>query len=735
MGLDRFFKIASYVLITCGFLTLVLTGRVDVVAGTLYAVGLVLSWRADRPGSKLQISARTANLSVAFYLPFGYIDFRYLSDSWITCLVHFVLFISIFKLFQIKEDRDWVFLYLLAIFEVLLSAGLTIDGFFILLLGVFVLTGLATLETFEILRTRRAATPVTAESAFIHDGSQPRPAARPVRYLLATTVGMAVFIAILTVPIFFIMPRFNTGLFSQTFSDTSSVTGFSDSGIQLGNVGEIKANSQVIMRVRVDRPLPSALHWRGMALTFFDGRNWNKKGAAVRRPIPPVSLDAYLISNRRPGRAISQTFYLEPTGTSAMFHCGEPLAARDLRGLARDETGSLYRLDTNQRLAYTVVSDVAIPAENALRRDPTAYSDDERARYLQLPNTLDPRIAQLARTVAGNRTNAYDKARAIEEYLKTRFSYTLNLKNNNESDPVSGFLFNTREGHCEYFASAMAVMLRSLGIAARVGAGFQTGEYNELNESYIVRQSDAHAWVEVYFPETRAWVEFDPTPAAGATSAQPSGLFAGMRRYIEAARLFYLDYVLTYDSQRQRSLARDATQKASEYQSLWRRTITPYQRDAGRWLAQFDKPILAMLRHPDFSMWVGIVTGGIAAAMAAVTFYRALRRFRAAPDLLFRKRWLAWLMLPFLRRAARHDARQSAVLFYNEMIDILARAGFKREPHQTPAEFARATGLAEAVELTETYNGLRFGDAPALAPEPLRQRLDTLRAAVRRRKR
>lgn len=735
MGLDRFFKIASYVLITCGFLTLVLTGRVDVVAGTLYAVGLALSWRSDRPGSKLQISARTANLSVAFYLPFGYIDFRYLSDSWITSLVHFVLFISIFKLFQIKEDRDWVFLYLLAIFEVLLSAGLTIDGFFILLLGVFVLTGLATLEAFEILRTRRSATKMLAESAFIHDGSQPRPAARPVRYLLGTTIGMAAFIALLTVPIFFIMPRFNTGLLSQTVSDTSSVTGFSDTGIQLGNVGEIKVNSQVIMRVRVDRPLPSGLHWRGMALTFFDGRNWSKKGALIRRSIPSVSLDTYLLSNRRPGRAISQTFYLEPTATSALFHCGEPLSVRDLRGLTRDETGSIYRLDTSQRLAYTVVSDLTLPSEDVLRRDPSAYSDTERARFLQLPTTLDPRITELARTVAGNRTNTYDKARAIEEYLKTRLNYTLDLKNNNESDPIADFLFNTKQGHCEYFASAMAVMLRSLGIASRVGAGFQTGEYNQLNESYIVRQSDAHAWVEVYFPETRTWVEFDPTPTAGSISVQPSGLFAGLRRYVEAVQLFYLDYVLTYDSQRQRSLARDATQKASEYQSLWRRTITPYQRSAGRWLAQFDKPILDTLRHPDFPMWIGIITGSIAAAVAAVTFYRALRRFRAAPDLLFKKRWLAWLMLPFLRRAARHDARQSAVLFYNEMIDILARAGFKREPHQTPTEFARATGLAEAVELTDTYNGLRFGGEPALAPEPLRARLDALRNAIRRRTR
>jgi protein-glutamine gamma-glutamyltransferase len=732
MGIERFFKIASYILITCAFLTLALTGRVDAVAGTLYAAGLILSWRADRPGSKLQISAKVANLSAAVYLPFGYIDYRYLSDQWITALVHFVLFISIFKLFQIKQDRDWVFLYLIAIFEVLLAAGLTIDGLFIALLGVFVLTGLATLEAFEILRTRRMATPMASEAAFIHDGSRPRPAARPVRYLLGTTIGMTLLIGILTVPIFFVMPRFNTGLLSQTLSDTTSVTGFSDNDIQLGSVGEIKVNSEVIMRVRVEGDLPPGMRWRGMALTHFDGRNWNKVGATRRFAIPPVGTDTYVINNRRAPKTVSQTFFLEPTASSALFHCGVPLAARDVRGLSRDDTGSIYRAEAGPRLAYTVVSDVSVPTEETLRRDPLAYSDRDRGLLLQLPPNFNPRITQLAETTTRDQTNAYDKARALEQFLKTRFFYTLDLKRTREADPVTDFLFNTKEGHCEYFASSMAVMLRSMGIAARVVGGFQPGEYNAVNQSWIVRQSDAHAWVEVYFPETKTWIEFDPTPAAGATSVQPSGLVAFLRRYVDAARLFYLDYVLTYDSQRQRSLARDATQKAATYRTTWRQTIEPYQRRAGRWLSQLDKPILAVLKSPDFAPAVGLIIFCGGAAAGGVLFLRAIRRFRKAPALLFKQRWLAWLMLPFLRRMSRGDAHQSAVLFYNEMLDVLARAGFKRAPHQTPLEFAAAVGIPEAVELTETYNGLRFGGGVPLAPEPMRLKLNILREAVKR---
>ena len=121
-------------------------------------------------------------------------------------------------------------------------------------------------------------------------------------------------------------------------------------------------------------------------------------------------------------------------------------------------------------------------------------------------------------------------------------------------DPLADFLFNVRSGHCEYFATAMAVMLRTQGIASRLVNGFLPGEFNEAAGAYTVRQSDAHSWVEVYFPETKSWVTFDPTPSAGRTPTVRTGLAGYLSKYSEALELMWFQYVVGYDKQEQRSL-------------------------------------------------------------------------------------------------------------------------------------------------------------------------------------
>jgi protein-glutamine gamma-glutamyltransferase len=737
MGIEQFFKIISYTLIATGFLTLALTGRVDALTSALYCLALIISWQSDRPGSRLQISARTANWLVLGYVPFGIADFRVFNNSWITVLIHFVLFISIFKLFQVKQDRDWVFLYLLAIFEVLLSAGLTIDAMFLVMLVVFVFTGLATLETFEIRRTRRFAMKQVAESAFTHDGARAKAPARPVRYLLGTTFVMAALIGLFTVPIFFLMPRFNTGLLSQAFGDTSqAMTGFSDNGFQLGDVGEIKKDSQIVMRVRVEGPVPERLHWRGVALTNFDGQTWSKSAAAARRNYAPSGPEVYVFNNRRvvKSKALTQTFYLEPMNTSVMFYGAIPVAGKNLRGLSADITGTFYRTETGQRASYTVISDTNFPDPDALRRDPMRYSGVEKDVFLQLPESFNPRIAQLAREVSKDAPTAFDKAQSIERYLQTRFGYTLDRQRTDEPDPLTDFLFNIRAGHCEYFASAMTLMLRSQGVAARVASGYQAGEYNEVNQSFIVRQSDAHSWVEAYFPETKTWIEFDPTPAAGIEPG-PSGLLAQMQRYVDAMRLFYLDYVIAYDASRQRSLARDAGNATVAAQASYQQYMRGFRLEFGRWMAQLNRPFLALVRNPQLSLGLalaGLFIGGGAAAALAI---RITRRLRNAPGSVFRNRWLTWLFLPWLRFSTRNDAQRSAVLFYNEMLDVLARSGVKRPEHLTPAEFAAQVDLPPVIELTQAYNAIRFGGAETAAFDAarMRERMKRLREALKRR--
>src|SRR5262249_46360746 len=155
---------------------------------------------------------------------------------------------------------------------------------------------------------------------------------------------------------------------------------------------------------------------------------------------------------------------------------------------------------------------------SVLRAANQDYPRDVVAKYLQLPAKIDPRIAEFAKEITAKAPTPYDKSAAIEAYLRTRFKYTLDLTGSPGDDPLPHFLFETRAGHCEYFASAMAVMLRTLGIPSREVNGFLPGEYNDLGGDYIVRASDAHSWVEVYFPDN-GWIVFDPTPSAPAGKA------------------------------------------------------------------------------------------------------------------------------------------------------------------------------------------------------------------------
>ena len=173
-------------------------------------------------------------------------------------------------------------------------------------------------------------------------------------------------------------------------------------------------------------------------------------------------------------------------------------------------------------------------------------------------------IRLTAIVLRANASNRYNTAKAIEAHLQTQYAYSLEMKAGGP-DPLADFLFNVKAGHCEYYSTAMAVSLRSRGIAARVVNGFLPGEFNEAAGAYTVRQSDAHSWVEVYFPETGSWVTFDPTPSAGRTEPMRIGLTAQLHKYARALELLWFQYVVGYDKQEQRSLATSLHNQVFDY--------------------------------------------------------------------------------------------------------------------------------------------------------------------------
>jgi transglutaminase-like putative cysteine protease len=450
------------------------------------------------------------------------------------------------------------------------------------------------------------------------------------------------------------------------------------------------------MRVRLERQgiERSAIRWRGVALDTFDNQSWSKSNssqeARAKGERDMIQVD---YATGRDSLAL-QTFYLEPLDSPVIFGMPRPVGVQgNFPVIYRDKFRSLSFQRPFERTSYRMISDIAVPTPSELRADLASYTDDEFS-YLELPADIDPRIAELTGRIVQNRSNRYDAATAVESYLQNNFGYTLEQKAGG-SQPLSDFLFNIKEGHCEYFSTALAVMLRTQGIATRVVNGFQRGEYNETADVYVVRQKNAHSWVEVYFPGEKAWVPFDGTPYAGREStAGAVGFTSRINQYMQALEAFWIEYFVAYDNQEQRSLYSSVKRGFSDFH----RNSSAYLEDAGAKISQLWGHI-----RGDAGIKVSIFAAGQVLAVVLGIAGLVLLFVRVYRKVVKSKVWLRLRDRFFARR------RASIVEFYERMQTVLESKGFKREAHQTPLEFAFSVSLPEAVRVTERYNDVRFG--------------------------
>jgi hypothetical protein len=423
------------------------------------------------------------------------------------------------------------------------------------------------------------------------------------------------------------------------------------------------------------------LRWRGVALDEFNGKAWKKSALAARSQRKQSESGFFKLGTTEDINLLTaQTFIIEPVDTPVIFAAPRVVAVQaKLPAITVDSEGAVQAgFHDQRRLVYRAYSDMSQPAINVLRADNAQYLV-EAARYLELPSSLDPRVTALASEVikAAGARNRYDEARAIEAYLRNNFGYTLEMKASG-ADPLADFLFNVKQGHCEYFATAMAVMLRTRGVATRVVNGFLPGEYNEAAGAFTVRQSDAHSWVEVYFPQTNSWVTFDPTPPAGRTTHARTGLAGLLSKYSEALELMWFQYVVGYDKQEQRSLI---TSMRTELFDLQRGSLD-----------KFDQARAALLSHLR-PVLIGL--GSLLGLLAALFLLLRARRFG------WQKALRVW--------QSGDPEETSRVDFYKRLLRALERQGIKRELFQTPSELATAVGSGEVRAITNAYNRVRFG--------------------------
>lgn len=673
-------------------LALFLAGGLHFGLAICFAAVLVLAWKLE--DTKWQLSERTGLLVVLLSVPLFIIDWQFQKASGeptgrfgVTALAHLIIFLAAVKLLQVKKDRDWVFLYLISFFEVLLAAGLSFSPVFLGTLTLYLLCVLSTIIAFEIHKGKRSIA-VSETRLLVPPDSRIFNVSRPRsrRQVEATRLPWVAFtlmvlIFVLALPLFLIAPRSGAAALLRGGSGLSNLIGFSES-VTLGEIGTLKGDNAVVMHVRVEgNPEGRSIRWRGVALDEFTGRGWRKSQLARRTEQQTNERGLFQLGTTESlNRLTAQTIFLEPIGSPVLFAATRPVAIQgDFTSVRVDAEGSVQsRKFGFERLMYKALSDMTEPDAASLQRDRQPYPVTFE-RYLQLPGSLDPRIAARANAMVVNThaRNRYDVAKAIETQLQEDFGYSLQMKASGP-DPLADFLFNVQSGHCEYFSTAMVVMLRTQGIAARVVNGFLPGEYNEAADAYTVRQSDAHSWVEVYFPASRSWVTFDPTPAAGRTEPVSTGIAAQLGKYAAALELLWFQYVVGYDKQEQRSLAAYLNNQLFEF----RRTLST---------------ILVAARSTMASQPLTIA--GVVVLVLAL------------PLLLFavtRVRRFGW------RRALRMGSDsivdgRSAVVFYERMMRLLEQRGLQRDAFLTPLEFAGATNLKPAMEVTRAYNRVRYG--------------------------
>src|SRR5277367_1892394 len=542
---DRFFQFSLLGLLLSGFLAVAGSGYLD--TATLGATAAALAVRALLAAGVLRFelpSGVVTALTLA-YIGFYPIDYFFISRNFIPAAVHLVFFVAVVKIVTGTSDRDYLFLKLIAFVELLAACVLSTRFNFFVFLLLFLVLGVATFASDEIRhsRARRHSTARISGASL---------------YLRLSAVVLSVSLGILTITagLFFFLPRTARAAFQHLVAHRYYLAGFSNR-VTLGEIGEIKKENTPVMHVKMeqaeDRGL--ALKWRGATLSEFNGRAWFNHTVPGKQLQPGDGFQLQLDDGRRDPekyRYISYEVHLNELGSDALFFAGVPQYLRIESPVTRYPFDNYtVRFGEARNIRYNVYSRLEPPyREYAPAELVDPLSEEQRKTYLQLPH-LDPRIPELARKVVGAETSTGLQARMIERYLRTHYGYTLELPPTEPADPLSFFLFHRLKGHCEYFASAMAVMLRTLGIPTRMITGFQSGIYNPISGSQLIRTSDAHSWVEAWLPQ-RGWTTFDPTPPD--PNPERLGWLTRLSFYADAAEVFWSDWVVNYNLDRQLQL-------------------------------------------------------------------------------------------------------------------------------------------------------------------------------------
>jgi transglutaminase-like putative cysteine protease len=507
------------------------------------------------------------------------------------------------------------------------------------------------------------------------------------RGFLLSTCLLSLPIFVFTAVLFIAFPRVGLSFLLLNRPHTGRMVGFSDR-VNLGEVGLLRTDPTIALRLEVlaekdlaNPPERRTFHLRGTALDAYDGRAWTQsvKGS---QPLNPTGSGLYVLGARQAPHAAEPTYRVElesfeppvvflPEGTIGIKPRARGLGVVTssptlIRG-AEDELK--YHPPDERGLTYDVYLSVGQASERYLHRAGVE-------RYLQLPETLPERIRTLSMTWTSEARTPLEKAQAIQRHLRAEYRYDLGSPSGKSAQPLDDFLFESKRGHCEFYSTAMAVMLRVVGVPTRNVTGFVGGTYNRFGKFYAVRQGDAHSWVEAWI-DGQGWRTFDPTPPADAQpKSELGGTMALLRDFLEASSQRWQRNVVGYDLDQQVGVFKYFALRSKLSSALSLSTWSPWQ-------------------------WALALGAALVAVLLARLWWRRRRKRVDGPA---------------HAPARRSPSALDAIALYEQLERVMMSAGVARSPGTPPlghAEALRAQAHplgAEALELTRLYLDARFGD-------------------------
>ncbi len=483
----------------------------------------------------------------------------------------------------------------------------------------------------------------------------------PMREALGMTARMLAMSVPVAIAFFLLFPRL-PGQFWALPARAGATSGINDE-ISPGDVSELSLSPSIAFRVAFvgSLPPPAERYWRGVVLHDFDGRTWRRtRGRFSTTPIVEAA-----------GPEYDYRVTLEPNNRNWLFALDLPTRPPASRAFPSYDFQLISAETISAPVSYRVRSHTSYTMRGELPLT-------QRSTDTALPAERNPRTRALAESLRAQYPDTRDLVKAVlQKFTDEEYFYTLEPPRL-EADSVDDFLFNTRRGFCEHFASAFTALMRAAGVPARIVAGYQGGQYNPMGDYLIVRQSDAHAWSEVWI-DGSGWVRVDPT-AAVAPQRIEQGLAAAVPEDEPVPGRFFGGSRLILNVQ----LAWDALNAA------WQNNVVEYDDD-------LQRSLFASLGIDD----VDWRTLGLLLAVALGTFFVSLSA------------WLAWRFKP--------DARDPVYQVYALLCRRLGHGNLLKHPHEGPVDYLTRVGNArpelrkDLDELRALYVSLRYGPLPVPA--------------------